>query len=166
MPVRIYLQDPIEEAWLLFHQTYDSVTKCEDDLFSKIGLPLQQFAVMGAIKSIRAPVTLSSVSDWLDRNPNSITLIIDRMGKKGLVERVRDLKDRRAIRLVITEKGEEKHQQAWQPRRELTKKILSCLSTEELSTFVSILRKIRETTFEYRNIKDKVSDETLPPPQP
>jgi DNA-binding MarR family transcriptional regulator len=160
MPVRISLRDHIQDTWLIFHQTSDSITKCEDDTFAAVSLPYQQFIVMGAIKYAPAPVIPTVIANWLDRNPNSITLIIDRMEKDGLVKRVRDLKDRRRLRLIITEKGKKKQKQALKPSREIAKEILSVLSPEELATFATLLRKIREATFEYRNIKDKVLNVT------
>lgn len=156
MPVRIFLKEPIEDTWLTFHQTYDSITKCKDDVFTTVGLPYQQFIVIGAIKHIGDRATPTNIANWLDRNRNTITLIIDRMEKDGLVKRVRDLKDRRRLRLVITTKGEEKRKGALKPAREISEKLLSVLSPEELSTFATLLRRVREATFEYRNIKDQV----------
>ena len=163
MPVRMTLKDPVGDAWLIFSQTSDSITKCEEDSFAEVGIPLQQFFVLSVIKSIPDPVTPSIVANWVDRNQNSITLIIDRMEKEGLVKRVRDLKDRRALRLIITAKGEEKIKLGRKPARELQEKILSVLTPEELTTFAVLLRRVREATFEYRNIKDKVRD--VSPPQ-
>lgn len=156
MPVRIFLNEPIEDTWLTLHQTYDSIEKCKDDAFSVVSLPYQQFVVIGAIKHIGDTATPTGIANWLDRNRNSITLIIDRMEKDGLVKRVRDLKDRRRLRLVITAKGEEKRKQALKPAREISEKLLSVLSPEELTTFTILLRKVREATFEYRNVKDQV----------
>jgi DNA-binding MarR family transcriptional regulator len=60
-------------------------------------------------------VTQTDIANWLDRDTTSITLIIDRMSKEGLVERIRDLKDRRAVRVIITPKGEEIFQQGKEP---------------------------------------------------
>jgi DNA-binding MarR family transcriptional regulator len=158
MPVRITRGDPIDDTWATFHMTYQSVGKCADDTFAKIGLSHQQFQVLRAIKEIPGTVTLTAVANWLDRNPNSITLIIDRMGKGGLVKRVRDLEDRRAVRLVITPKGKKIYEQVDTPANGLPGKILSVLTEEELLTFVGLLQKIREKTFELRHIKDKVSN--------
>jgi DNA-binding MarR family transcriptional regulator len=108
------------------------------------------------MKDIPGTVTPTAIANWLDRNPNSITLIIDRMEKGGLVKRVRDLEDRRAVRLIITPKGEEMYAQAGILAYKLSREILSALTEEELSTFLGIMQKIREKTFEFRNIKDKV----------
>ena len=162
MPVRIVETDPVDDAWLILHQTSDSITKCEEDVFARIGIPPQQYLILMAIKRMNGPVTPTRLANWVDRNLNSIILIIDRMEKDGLIERVRDLKDRRTLRLIITEKGRQKYKKGIKPARQLSEKILSVLSPEELISFAANLRKVREETFIFRDIKDKVLNPDLP----
>ena len=38
MPFRIRKGDPAGDAWLLFHQTYDSIIRCEEVTFAKVGM--------------------------------------------------------------------------------------------------------------------------------
>jgi len=160
MPITVRLPDPMDDAWLLFRLTYNSVEKCQDDLFNKLGLTYQQYVIMGAIKHMKTPATPSGIATWIDRNPNTVTLILDRMEKNGLVQRKIYAKDRRKLRLTLTRKGEELHNSATMPSRGLTKKVLSVLTAEELSLFAVLLRKIQDSTFECRNIKDKVINDT------
>ena len=148
MPVKFVLSDPTLKAWILLRQTYISVSKCEEAAFAKVGITLQQYKVLMAIKYINDPVTPTDVARWLDRNSNSITLIIDRMEKDGLVERVRNLRDRRALRLVITPKGQEIFDRATMPGWELMKRLMSCFSGEELQTFDRLMEKLREKASE------------------
>jgi MarR family transcriptional regulator, organic hydroperoxide resistance regulator len=159
MPINFNIDDPIQGAWSLLQLTTDSTVKCAETAFAKVKLTPQQFSVLAAIKSIGDPALPTDVAKWLDRNTNTITLIVDRMEKDGLVERIRDLKDRRALRLVVTSRGQKLYDQAVKPSRELPKIILSALTSEELSTLIPILEKIRQKTFEYRKIEDKVTDE-------
>ncbi len=154
MPVKFAFGNPILGAWALYRQTYNSITRCEEALFAKLGLTPQQYMVLLAIKYIHGPVTPTDVANWLDRNTNSITLIVDRMEKDGLVTRVRDLPDRRALRLVITPKGKEAFDRATGPGWELIQEIMSCFSEEELKTFIRLLGKMRGKTFEYLNIRE------------
>ena len=158
MAIKLVIDDYKFKAWSLLHYTYISINKCEEELFDKKGLTAQQFAVLMAIKYIQEPVTQTDVANWLDRNTNSITLIIDRMARDGLVKRERDLKDRRAVRLVITPKGQELLEQTRTPAAELYKDMLSCLSEKELVTFTETLEKIIDKSFQYRKITDKVRE--------
>jgi MarR family transcriptional regulator, organic hydroperoxide resistance regulator len=161
MPINFSIQDPVQGAWSLLQLTTDSTVKCAESAFSRIKLTPQQFSVLAAIKNIGDPVLPTEVAKWLDRNTNTITLIIDRMEKDGLVSRVRDLKDRRALRLLVSPKGQKLYEQALKPSRELPRVILSALTAEELKTLIQILDKIRQKTFEYRKVEDKVTNEKV-----
>jgi MarR family 2-MHQ and catechol resistance regulon transcriptional repressor len=160
MPVKLKFNNPSLNAWMLFRLTYYSIVKCEDELFARIGLTSQQFAVLMVLKQAPEPVTLTDVANWLDRDTASITSIIDNMSKKGFVERVRNLKDRRAVRLVITPHGEEVLSRARAPTVKQLQEIISCLSAKEIQTLTKLLDKIRDRTFDYRNIKEKVKEIT------
>lgn len=158
MPVRITRGNPIDDTWSTFHMTYQSVWKCAEEVCAKFGYSQQQYSVLRAMKDMSGTITPTTIANWLDRNPNSITLILDRMEKGGLVKRIRDLKDRRSVRLKITPKGEKMYKYADKPAYELSKEVLSAFTKEELITFMELLQKMREKTFELRNIKDKVVD--------
>ncbi len=158
MPVRIRKGDPIGDAWLLLHHTYNSIMKCSEEKFSKVDMLPQQYLVLRAIRYINGTVTPTVVANFLDRKPHSISLIVDRMEKGGLVKRVKDLEDRRVVRLIITPEGNKRYEQVDEPANELPKEILSVLTQEELSTLTKLLEKVRERTFELRNIKDQVID--------
>ena len=149
MPVKFAFKEARLMTWLLCHQTFNLVSKCEDMIFAKAGITTQQHSVLMAIKYINNPVKPTDVASWLDRNTNAITLIIDRMERDGLVKRVRDLRDRRSLRLVITQKGKELLERATIPGWELVEEILSCLSEEELKTFNRIMEKVRGKAFQY-----------------
>ncbi len=149
MPVKFTFSEARLKTWLLCHQTFNLVLKCEELVFGKVGLTPQQHTVLIAIKYIKDPVKPTDVAHWLDRNTNSISLIIDRMEKDGLVKRARDLRDRRSLRLVMTQKGKELLEQATIPAWELVQEILSCLSEEEMQTFIRLMEKVRGKAFQH-----------------
>jgi len=161
MPSRTSSSNSAAEVLVIFQEASHSLTRCLDDAFARVGIPHNQFQVLVALRHNPGIVTPMSIANWLDRNPNTITLIIDRMERDGLVQRVRDLKDRRAIRLAITPKGEEIYRKAMKPAIRLPQEILSILSKEELSTFARLLINIREKTYDYRGIKDKVTERSF-----
>lgn len=51
------------------------------------------------------PMQPHHVSERLGQQPQSLTSMFDRLERDGLLTRVRDLPDRRAIRLELTEEG-------------------------------------------------------------
>ena len=151
MPVSFTMRHPVLRAWALYHQTYNLLYRCEEVMFSKVGLTPQKYMVLMAIRLIEDPVTISDIAQWLDRNTNSISLIIDRMKKDGLVIRSRNIGDRRTVRLSLTQKGKEKLDQANVPGWDLVQELMSPLSEKELNTFAGLLELIRKKAFEYLN---------------
>jgi DNA-binding MarR family transcriptional regulator len=143
MPVKFVFDIPQMTAWMLLHQTYNSITKCEEKTFAEVDLTPQQHAVLSAIKYSPGPATPTQIADWLDRNLNSMTLIIDRMEKGGLIKRVRDIKDRRSFRLAMTGKGEKLLKAGTLHAAPLVKQLLRNLSDKELQTLVELLEKVR-----------------------
>jgi DNA-binding MarR family transcriptional regulator len=149
MTVKFIFMQPEHKLWVLCHQTYNMVLRCEEKAFKKGGVTPQYVSVMMAIKHIKPPVTPTEVGRWLDRRTNSISMIIDRMKRDGLVERRRDLKDRRSQQLVMTEKGEKALQRALGPGWELVTYVLSGLTSEEQQVLSALLEKMREKAYQY-----------------
>jgi DNA-binding MarR family transcriptional regulator len=100
------------------------------------------------------PITITDLAPVLYHNVNTVSSMIDRMEKKGLVEKVRDLADRRAIRLKITPEGGEVFSNASRPSRELIKRLFSVFSDEELVTLISLMEKLKTKIREELDIKE------------
>ena len=143
---------------MLLRHTFYSIIKCEDELSTQTGLTSQQLAVLMAIKQAPKPVKQTDIANWMDRDTASVTLLIDRMVKKELVARVRDLEDRRAVRLVITAKGERLFSQAKNPTITQLLDIMSCLTEDETRVLIRLMEKIRDKTYLYRNVMDKTKE--------
>jgi len=161
MPIRIKSRNQSLTALYLLHQVNNSLNKCEADVFKKVGLSLPQYMVLEAIQYIGNPCTPSEVADWLDRNANSITLIIDRMEKGGLVTRIRDLKDRRTIRLSITKKGRAAYKRVSKPHKQLAKTMMPYLDNKEMKEFIRLLSKVLEETYNLRELGRDVKEVTI-----
>lgn len=76
------------------------------------------------------------------------THILDRMEKRGLVKKVRDLPHRRLVRLAMTKKGKEKLGESTKVGWGVTGRLMSSFSEEDLHTFAGLLEKLRERAFE------------------
>jgi DNA-binding MarR family transcriptional regulator len=87
------------------------------------------------------------------------------MEKNGLVKRVRDIPDRRAIRLEMTPKGEKKYKELLLPFKNLIKRLLSIYSKEELKTLVLLLRRLKEKAQEEPYVKEDTTDIALSDPR-
>jgi DNA-binding MarR family transcriptional regulator len=139
------------KLWILLHRTRDALRMCEDPIFSEYGLTTEQYAVLAAIKYLGDSVKISDLAQSLERSPNSISMIIDRMVKVGLVRRIRDKADRRVVYVFITSKGENALKPAIPAGVEFIQKILSPLSYEDKRTLASLLETVRFKALEYLN---------------
>jgi len=144
MPVSFVFNDMTLRIWVLLRQTHTALSNCGEVVLRDAGITLKQYYALIAIKYIRGPATQVEVARWLDRKANSITTIIDRMEKDGLVERVRNPKDRRAMQLIITDRGQDALGRATKPAMIMMKRMMSCLSDEEMATFIQLMEKLRE----------------------
>jgi DNA-binding MarR family transcriptional regulator len=155
MPVKFAIKIPQLAVWMLLHQTYYSILKCEDELFTQVDLTTQQHNILLAIKYINGPATPTQIANWVDRNLNTVTLIVDRMHKNGLVKRARDMDDRRSFRLILTEKGDAYLNRGTKSAITLIKRLLENLSDDELQTLETLLAKVRLQAIQHHR-KDNI----------
>jgi DNA-binding MarR family transcriptional regulator len=149
MPIKFKFEDPDKGAWVLLRQAYNLILKCEDKVFSEYKLTTEQHTVLMSIKHISGPVRITDIARWLDRSVNSVSMIIDRMVKAGLVRRVRDRKDRRTVFVTMTSKAEKTYVPATAAGWELIQEILSPLSDEDKRTLIRLLEMLRDKTYDY-----------------
>ncbi|MDD5591288.1 MAG: MarR family winged helix-turn-helix transcriptional regulator [Dehalococcoidales bacterium] len=151
MPVKFGFDNPTLRTWLLIHQTYNLVLKAEESLFKQIGISPQYNGVLMAMRYTDGPVTATIIANWLDRNNNAISMLLDRMQRDGLIRRVRSSRDRREVRLVLTSKGREIIEKATELGWRLIQDILGEIPEEDLRALIDRLEEIRGRTFEVLN---------------
>src|SRR5262245_37627278 len=99
---------PAALAWRQLYLTYSTFFKAIERAIAPTGVTLPQALALATIKSGPGPITPSRLAHQLTQETQSVTGLIDRMEKQEWVRRVRDLPDRRAIRLELTPAGEAK----------------------------------------------------------
>jgi len=138
------------KLWRQLYQTYTLLKKCEDQILVEYGLTTEQYSVLGAIDYLVGPTKITDIARWLERSTNSISMIVDRMVKAGLVRRIRDRSDRRVVHVVNTSKGENALKPATQASLAVIRKILP-QSYEDKSTLLSLLGTIKYEILTYLN---------------
>ncbi len=149
MPQELEGKDLTVKALLLLHRTRDMVFNLEDRVFSEFGLTAEQYTVLVAIKYFDDPVRPTDIGRWVGHKVNTVSMIVDRMVKAGLVKRIRDLPDRREVRLVITSKGEQAFKPATPAGWSLIEDIMSSLSDEDKRTLIKLLEKVRDKALQH-----------------
>ncbi len=142
MAVNIEQENTVLRLWLLFRRVGDRLATCQDLVYGKYGLTSEQFGLLAAIKS-RGPLRPSDLAKLLERTPNSMSMLIDRMVKAGLVRRTRDRKDRRVVTVSMTEKGRTAVEPAIPAGWELIHELLLSLSDDEKRDLADMLEKVK-----------------------
>jgi hypothetical protein len=78
-------------------------------------------------------------------------MLVDRMVKTGLLRRVRDKRDRRAVNVFLTSKAEAVLEQASPAAWEFTQLTMSALSYEDKHTFANLFRMVNSKLLGYLN---------------
>lgn len=84
----------------------------------------------------------------------SLTIILNKMEEKGLIERRTLNGNRRSFHIFMTEEGKKKQELVDQAFLNIEKKALSDISEEEFTQFLSVYKKI------YANLRDKTNERT------
>jgi DNA-binding MarR family transcriptional regulator len=149
MPAKFTFTNPLAKTWLLIHQCHRLLSRAENASFAQVDLTTRKHAVLFALRNLKSPVTVTDVAHWLDRNPNGISMLVDRMVKDGLVNRIKDMPDRRSVRLEITLKGEKAIIDGNKITRKVYKKIFSGITNDDFIKISGILEKIRFRSLDY-----------------
>jgi DNA-binding MarR family transcriptional regulator len=137
--------------WRTVYQTYSRFKNCFDNIVAEQGLTMEQYLVLSIIKHHNPPVRITDVAQLSERSTNSVSMIVDRMVKAGLLKRVRDKGDRRVVNVFLTSKAENAFKSASMPTWEFMQQAMSPLSYEDKNTIASLFRMINYKLLEYLN---------------
>lgn len=107
------------------------------------GVNLAQSFVLFSLME-RNGITLSEIGNRTGIENSSLTNMVDRLEKEGLVERKLDAQDRRVIRIFITGRGEELGQRVFDEGSEFNRYLSNCLEGSK-EQFLKGLAKISES---------------------
>lgn len=146
------------KLWFITHRTRDVLRNCEDKVFGKYGLTAEQYGVLAVMEVLGGSVRVTDLARGLGRSANSVSMIVDRMVKAGLVRRGRDRGDRRTVRVSVTNKGEAAFRPATVAGLELIREVTSPLSYEDKRTFVNLHEVVRRGALQYLNPEGDIEE--------
>jgi DNA-binding MarR family transcriptional regulator len=120
---------------------YDKLSSWEHEVVRGSDLtPGQMHAIeiIGHEESLR----MKELAEKLGVTTGTLTVTVDRLERKGLIERQPHETDRRSYRVVLTEAGRKHFALHHQYHLKLTEEIASVLSPEELAVFAQVLEKV------------------------
>ena len=90
------------------------------------------------------PLTMSRLAELLDVSVASATGIVDRMEKKGVIERRRSEEDRRVVEVSVSEQGQQVFTTMQAEREARMARMLSSVSQKDLLALLTGLRAVRD----------------------
>jgi DNA-binding MarR family transcriptional regulator len=124
-------------------ETAHALRKAFDRLAVGLGVTRAQWKVL--FKLTRTPgLRQVELADMLDLEPITLCRIVDRLEEAGLVERTRDLEDRRAWRLHVTAGAQPLIEKLQAVGAELVAEAFSGIDPAEIETARRVLHQVRE----------------------
>lgn len=123
------------QATLVTERIYDAAVGRKKDLHRL------EYTILMLVRA-NPGCTASSLAKALDVSTPNMTLWLERVSRKGLVERTPSLSDRRANHLRVTARGEDTARRATQAIAEAEAKVLAGLSAGERAILSELLHKV------------------------
>jgi MarR family 2-MHQ and catechol resistance regulon transcriptional repressor len=127
--------------WVIFSRAHNAVAARAQADVVRHGLTIAEFGVLEALHH-KGPLLLSELKAKILVSNAGVTYLVDRLEKRGLVERRRCERDRRAYYAHLTDEGSEFVARIFPEHAEAIAEALSVLTDEERATATEILRKV------------------------
>jgi DNA-binding MarR family transcriptional regulator len=142
------LNRPRVIAGRLLNHAYSVTYRLSEHRLRGVGISPVQFRALSLTRLLPPPVTPSVLALHLALDSRTVSDLVSRLEQCGWVRRVRDLPDRRAVRLELSEEGEKILASAWGPAMAATEDVWSAVPIDELKPFVRVLRTVRDASLE------------------
>ena len=138
--------------WVMLHQSRDAIFKLRERELRGYGITATQASILFTIVEIGGNPTAAEISRHLIRESHSVSTILSRMEKQGLVTKENDIKRKNLVRVSLTEKGRYLYQEA--AKRKSILKIISKLPSAECEQLILSLQKLRDMAVKDLGIED------------
>jgi DNA-binding MarR family transcriptional regulator len=129
------------KLWVLLNQAADTTLRARQKELDRYGISSAEAALLFAVQAIGERATPAEITRWLLREPHTVTELLNRMEKGGLVKKSKDLERKNLVRVSITEKGRQAYEQS--TKRKSIHKVISSLSQQERQQLRLYLEKLR-----------------------
>ena len=130
---------PDEGSMLALLQAARAVQDTLESALDAVGLSPAKYQALDALVRAGQPLALSELAGCLNCVRSNITQLADRLEADGLVQRVDDPTDRRAIRAVVTPLGVERHAAGADVIRALQAAFAARVATSDRLVFQRVL---------------------------
>ncbi len=134
--------DPDINLYILLDQADSIITNTVELELKHLHMTQPQARILAMLSRENRPVTIEELANWTLKVFNSVSTLVNRMEKKGLIKKTKNLGDLKTY-ITLTEKGIELY------HKKVTERsihlIFEKLSFEEKKRLESTLMKLRDT---------------------
>ncbi|MCX5999701.1 MAG: MarR family transcriptional regulator [Chloroflexi bacterium] len=131
------------ELTMLIGQVNSGLYRARELELRPLGIPMMHSAVLWALRVLDSPAAPAEISRMLLRRHQSVLQLLSRMEKQGYVTVLRGSRKGGPVKVVMTDKGREAVDLAWE-REQVVAEIISSLSEEERGTLRVLLERLRD----------------------
>jgi DNA-binding MarR family transcriptional regulator len=125
----------------LISQARNAVFAALDNELLPLDLTASQFVVVVGAMRGRAR-TVNEFCQLSGSEPGPMSRLLDRLEAKGIIQKVRDLDDRRQVNVTLTDKGAALYPQIMAATQQVYGKLLTGFNEQEATAFKQALEKI------------------------
>jgi len=133
-------EDKLFNLWLLLLKTRRVLYRAREKELIPYDITPEQGEILYINRARKGNTSQTEIARLMAREPHTISGIIQRMERKGLVKKTKDLKSKNAKKIDITKKGNQVLKRVGE--RETIKNIMSTLTDEECSKLWFLLEKL------------------------
>lgn len=127
--------------WLILFKTYQALREHDIRSIESTGLCFSDFATLEILLH-KGPLPVNTIGEKVLLTSGSITTAVDRLEKKGLVERKSAVEDRRLRIVHLTEAGREVIESVFEAHQQALETATSGVSDEEKRSLIELLKKL------------------------
>jgi DNA-binding MarR family transcriptional regulator len=128
--------------WVLMDSAHFTISRSRFLEIAQFGLTPEKAQILHTIQINGGSLTQNKISEFTMRQHHSVSSLINRMVKEGLLKKVKYPGDR-TFTVIMTKKGQTKYGNL---TRKSVDMIFSSLSDKEKLTFISLLEKLLDTS--------------------
>jgi MarR family transcriptional regulator, organic hydroperoxide resistance regulator len=133
-------EDEDKDLWLLLTHARYAIFRAREKELMRYGVSPEQVGLLFVVQALGNKATPAALSRHIIRQPHTVSALVDRMARRGLVKKVKDLDRKNLVRVVMTEKGQKTYELS--TKRGPIHRIMNTLSEEEKTEFRSYLEKL------------------------
>lgn len=92
--------------WILLNHTRHAMFRARELELKRYGVTAEQARLLFTIRALGENATPTEVAKQAFKESHTISSLVNRTEKKNLVKRVKNLENKKSVRIVLTDKGE------------------------------------------------------------